>query len=292
MKKFLPIGLAGLLVMVIWIIPAMADVNVLADITKTKTITILETVTVDKDVTMLVRVIDLGTVAAEADAQVNQVNASNMACENCAEKVDTIEASVIGNSGITNVNQAAGNMNNQGNVVAVAVDHFTGPGKVRRHSGFANAQTSVDQKQGFYLVPGTDSTTQQVDQEATVVFDPQLVDSVNILFRTSEIFESVIDNVGITNVNQAAGQLNNQANATSLAECLDGSVALSETDLGQATISDPAGAVNTVLEVSALKDALIEGSILGNQGITFVNQSSGNLANQGNALGLSVAIHP
>ena len=110
---------------------------------------------------------------------------------------------------------------------------------------------------------------------------PNVVNSINILFRESVISGSINHNVGVTNVNQAAGQMNNQANATALAVCLDGAVALSETDLGQYSLG------NQVYETFTLKTASILGSINENQGVTFVNQTSGNMANQGNALSLS-----
>ena len=110
---------------------------------------------------------------------------------------------------------------------------------------------------------------------------PNVVNSTHILFRESTITGSINHNVGVTNVNQAAGQMNNQMNATAVAVCLDGAVALSETDLGQYSIG------NQVYETYTTKTASILGSINENRGVTFVNQTSGNMANQGNALSLS-----
>jgi len=148
-------------------------------------------------------------------------------------------------------------------------------------SGFANAQASVDQKQGLVIVGYvTDTETGEILGPIYEV-SPNVVNSINILFRESVISGSINHNVGVTNVNQAAGQMNNQANATALAVCLDGAVALSETDLGQYSLG------NQVYETFTLKTASILGSINENQGVTFVNQTSGNMANQGNALSLS-----
>jgi hypothetical protein len=316
MRKLLMIGLAWL-VMAAWAAPALADVNVYADIYKDKNIYVDEQITIYKLVTVEVEVITEGDQAAESDAIANQTNADNFACENCAEKQNWIIGSVLSNTGITNVNQAVGNMNNQGNITAVAIDNPAGGQPVddtntpshRRHhhhhhhshhchhqdgvrgcrgdthtpsdgdgtpshrSGISNAQASVDQKQGVIPV--------LIDDTPAEILSPNVVDSINILFRDSIITGSINHNVGVTNVNQAAGQMNNQANATALAVCLDGAVALSETDLGQYSLG------NQVYETFTTKTAQILGSINENRGVTFVNQTSGNMANQGNALSLS-----
>ena len=285
MRKLLLIGLAWL-VMVAWAAPALADVNVYADIYKDKDITVTETITILKFVTLTATVTTEGDQAAEADAIANQTNADNFACENCAEKQNYIIGSVLSNTGITNVNQAVGNMNNQGNINAVAIDNPPGgqpvpgePPTPSDRSGFANAQASVDQKQGVIpLVDDGIPTDLLVDR---AILSPNVVDSTHILFRDSIITGSINHNVGITNVNQAAGQMNNQANATALAVCLDGAIALSETDLGQYSLG------NQVYETFTTKTASILGSINENRGVTFVNQTSGNMANQGNALSLS-----
>jgi len=282
MRKLLMIGLASL-VMVAWAAPALADVNVYADIDKEKTITVTETITITKTATVDVLVEAEGDQAAEAMAIANQENADNYACENCAEKQNYILGSVLTNTGITNVNQSVGNMNNQGNITAIAIDlpppdGDDDDGTPSDRSGFANAQASVDQQQGVFIVDADGVTNLQVDGR---ILSPNVVNSTNILFRESLIQGSINHNVGVTNVNQAAGQMNNQANATALAVCLDGAVALSETDLGQYSLG------NQVYETFTLKTASILGSINENQGVTFVNQTSGNMANQGNALSLS-----
>jgi hypothetical protein len=243
----------------------MADVNVYADINKDKDIIVAEWLYKLKLVYLTVTVTEEGNKAAESLALVNQENEFNTACENCAEKRSDITSSVKVNEGITNVNQSTGNMNNQGNVVSVAVDNRqeNPPPVAPGESGFAEAQASVEQDNN--------------DNE---------INSVNILYRDSLIYDSVNDNTGITNVNQAAGQMNNQANATSLAVCRDGSVALSEADLGQAI-----SGLDSIHEDSTIKLASIDVSVLRNEGVTFVNQSSGNHGNQSNTLSLAVAIH-
>jgi hypothetical protein len=73
-------------------------------------------------------------------------------------------------------------------------------------------------------------------------------------------------------------------NATAIAACLGGAVALSEADLGQSTTS------STVTENDVVKTAEITGSVLNNHGVVFVNQTSGILGNQSNVLSLAVAL--
>jgi hypothetical protein len=295
MKKILVSSLA-LLFMTAMAMPASAFVVVFGEIEKDKLILVDEDVVKTKILDLTVTVNVSGGKAAEADAIVNQDNLNNSACENCAEKRDQISNSLNLNTGITNANQSAGNMNNQGNVVAVAVDSFQPPGTPppvppTQTGGFANAQASTSQLQGIIVFPrfrdeDLEPDNTNLDRTDGFILSPNVVRSVNILFRESAIRLSVNDNIGITNLNQAAGQMNNQANVTAIAACLDGSVALSEADLGQATIQ------NYVFESFTTKTATINASVNRNTGVTFVNQSSGNMANQANNLSLAVAIHP
>jgi hypothetical protein len=281
---------------------ASADVFVEADINKTKDITVTENITITKTINLDVIVSIAPGKAAEADGIINQVNQDNEACGNCAEKADTIIDSIGGgtsgqNSGIVNVNQSSGNMNNQGNAVSVAVDFVKvpptlppdvpppPPGQVG-NSGFANSQAHIEQVNG------------EEDEQG----EGNLVDTVNLLFRDALIETSINDNQGIVNVNQSPGQMNNQANLVSLAvsfvslEDGAGGVALSEADLGQVNVandaqesdSDPTSTSNPLVGIN--KTASIDGSINGNTGIVNVNQASGNMANQANNVSAAAVI--
>jgi len=271
MRKLLVVSSVWLLLMAGLAVYAMADVNVVVDVLKDKDVRVIETIVVNKVIDLNVAPdIQIGDHAAEALALVNQTNLTNSACENCAEKravigIDGGVGSVLNNSGITNVNQAVGNMNNQGNTVAVAVDNIVPPDQpgTPGSGGFAEAQAGADQ-----AVNGVN------------------IDSVNIIYRESVIQASVNNNQGITNVNQAAGQMNNQSNTTGLAACLDGEVALSEADLGQLV-----GPAIDVQENGTTKTASILTSVLSNTGVVFVNQTSGNAGNQSNTLSLAVSVH-
>jgi hypothetical protein len=283
---------------------ASADVFVEADITKHKDITVTENITISKtiDITAVVAVIP--TKAAEATGIINQVNQDNEACGNCAEKRDAIIGSIGGgeaNTGIVNVNQSSGNMNNQGNAVSVAVDvddpnppsnpppilpppPSENPPTIDPNGGFANSQAHVEQVNG------------QEDGEGP---GGNLVDTVNLLFRDAVIENSINGNRGIVNVNQSPGSMNNQANLISVAVSLRaGGVALSEADLGQVNSandvheSDTSPVSGDDFHIGINKSASITGSINGNAGIIGVNQASGNMANQANNVSAAAVVVP
>jgi hypothetical protein len=95
----------------------------------------------------------------------------------------TITGSINNNSGVVGVNQNAGNMNNQANLVALSV----GLG-----SQFALSEAALGQV----------NTDNRVTEVATVKFDL--------------ISNSINNNSGIVGVNQSVGNMNNQASAVSV----------------------------------------------------------------------------
>lgn len=232
---------------------ARADVFVSADVTLDKDIHVVEFVGKLKLVGLLAIIVNIPDKAAESEALFNQRNSRNKACENCAEKIDSITASVNNNTGITTVNQASGNMNNQGVAIAFA---FAPNGR----SGFADS-----------IAAGTQIMTRNI------------VDTINIPFRDANITRSINNNTGITAVNQAAGNINNQATAISIAFAGGNGVALSEALLGQVNTG------NSVIESNVVKSTSITASINGNTGIVGVNQAAGNMANQSNVVSISAA---
>jgi len=268
--------------------PASADVFVTATITKDKDITITETIHITKIVDIDAVVVIVTDKAAESDALVNQTNDLNEACTNCDEKTETTFNSGNSNAGILSVNQAAGNMNNQGNVVSAALDVRVGtppdggdepaPSEI---GGFAESQAAAEQDNVL-----------------------NIVDTINLLFRDSTIQDSYNDNTGIVHANQASGNMNNQANVLSIAVSLLGTntlpaVALSEADLGQnntanlnleSDAGDPGGDPTLPATIGINKTASLIGSVLGNTGIVGINQSAGNMANQANVVALSAVV--
>jgi hypothetical protein len=267
-------------------VPAFADVTVTALITKEKDITVIETIDVTKTVDVVATVSLRATKAAEGDTIINQSNIDNQACGNCAEKLDWINNSINGNIGAVAVNQAAGNMNNQANAVTAAVDSSEPvtppggtepPGDPTTPGGYAQAQASVDQRMGVTKTIGTNG-------DVVIGYEPNIINTVNVVFRDADMDGSVNDNLGIIQANQSAGNINNQSNAVTLALALSGGVALSEADLGQAN------AHNQVHEQDVTKNAEIVDSVDGNFGIVGVNQTSGNFANQANVVALGAAL--
>ena len=284
MRKLLLIGLAWL-VMVAWVAPALADVNVYADITKDKDITVDETLTISKTVVISATVTANNTeTAAEANALVNQTATLERALGNDAGgtsgnqmpvigeipgteniRVNTIQDSILFNVGIVGVNQDSGNMNNQANAIAVAVVDVTGVG------AFANPQAAAQQINVGNFVWEVDPTI--------------------ALRKADYLINAVNNNTGIVGVNQSVGNMNNQGNAVAVAagllrDTVGGVViALAEADLGQVN------AENIVLEQATQKLDWIQDSINTNHGITNVNQSAGNMNNQGNVVAISFT-HP
>jgi len=269
--------------------PASADVFVTATITKDKDITITETIHITKIVDIEAVVVITPDKAAESDALVNQTNDLNEACTNCDEKTETTFNSGNANAGILSVNQAAGNMNNQGNVVSAALDVRVGP-----PPGDGGDEPSPSDIGGF-------AESQAAAEQDNLL---NIVDTVNLLFRDSTIQDSYNDNTGIVHANQASGNMNNQANVLSIAVSLISTpglpaVALSEADLGQENIAnlnlesdagDPGGDPTLPATIGINKTASLIGSVLANTGIVGINQSAGNMANQANVVALSAVV--
>ncbi len=289
--------------------PAYADVTVTATISKTKDITVNESITISTNVSAQSFIDVTADKFAEADAIVNQSNHGNRACENCAEKTDQIGStdpsaapndSISGNTGYVSVNQAAGNMNNQGNAVSVAIDSgaFGGAPVVQPTTGgvgFAEANASIEQINGGFNSTATEGPP-------VIASDPNIVDSINIVFRTALITNAINANKGVVQVNQSPGQMNNQSNVLALAFSeRPGGVALAEADLGQfnqTNVSLESDGQHVVGEsvvgdgVGVNKTASIIGSINGNTGIVGVNQAAGNMANQANIVSFSAVMVP
>jgi hypothetical protein len=270
--------------------PASADVDVTVTVDKTKTITVTETITINKDVTITANVDRDLSRAAEASAMVNHTIDNNTVDRNINNALlgapdglrltrgaligpdGSPDGSIDGNTGVTGVNQDVGAMANQGNVwsVGITADDPSDP------DAFADAQAEVDQS----------VTANVVD----------LNDGDQVLF-TALIENSVNDNIGLTAVNQNAGNMNNQDNTVAAAAGLSSAaaanlsgvaVALAEAALGQETTGNTVDEGNNLGGTTKL--ALISGSVNDNIGITQVNQSVGNMGNQGNVAAVGAAL--
>ena len=269
MRRWLVLSIAGLIGFAT--VPASADVEVYVDYLKLKTVYVNEYIDIDKDVTIMVDVDVAPDRGSEAEALINQRNQDNEGCFNCAEKQDNIVGSVLDNSGLTVVNQAAGNMNNQGSAISISVDVLPGqpPEESPKTGGaFANAQAAADQRN-----KGNRQDANELAEKSA------LIDG------------SINGNSGVIHVNQAPGNMNNQANALAMAVGFgEGNVALAESDLGQVNKDNSVNesAAEGLTPVGVNKQATIIGSIVGNSGVVGVNQAAGNMANQANVVSFAV----
>jgi hypothetical protein len=106
-----------------------------------------------------------------------------------------IDTSINDNLGIVHVNQATGNMNNQGNALAIGVS-LVG-------DGVALAEADLGQV-------NCNNTVFESDSEVST--EPGF--GIN---KTATITDSVINNQGVVGVNQTAGNMANQANVVAIA---------------------------------------------------------------------------
>jgi hypothetical protein len=272
MKKVLLAGAATALLAA----PAFADGDLYASTDLWKTIYINEYIEVDNRVDVEVDVeIDVDK-AANASALANQRNEYNTACSNCAEKRSGIFNSANYNLGGVSINQAVGNMNNQGTLVSIAVD-TTGVVVTDDDDDDDDDDTGL----GF---AESQATAEQINNENDIK-------SFNILYRDALIFGSFNYNTGIIHANQAAGNMNNQLNVLTAAISLasGGGVALAEADLGQFNtghdVIESSDSPNHDFGIN--KSSTIEGSFNNNTGVFGANQASGNMANQANVVSIA-----
>jgi hypothetical protein len=253
--------------------------------TLAKTISETENVNVTTNVAIVQPVTAVVNDAAEASATANQTNQSNKDCGNCAEKLDVLDSSSDLNTGLTSINQAAGNDNNQGTLVSAAIDTYvpsSGGGGTTNDpgtgQGFAHAQAEATQVNG-----GTTAGDVALNND---------VEAVDLQYRTGTIVNSVNSNNGLAFVNQATGNNDNQINELSVAfsERPSG-VALAEADLGQFNTGNRVGEGDDGADPSAPigihKSDTISASMNDNVGVFGVNQSVGNNGNQANLVSVA-----
>lgn len=255
--------------------PVFGDVEVDITYDKTKTITKTVDINIDKVVSITALVDSTPERAAEAEALINQENNNNEACGNCAEKRSQIVDSLTDNNGVIDVNQAAGNMNNQANAVAISVDD--------RNITPDNPDTSFKEGQSF------------ADAQAAVEQDnnDNPVDATNLIEKSVLIEGSLNDNAGVVHANQSSGNMYNQANSLAMAVGFgDGGVALAEAALGQVNTNNQVFEAGEQGAESAIinKLATITESVNGNSGVVGVNQGTGNMGNQANVVAFAVVV--
>jgi hypothetical protein len=258
MKKLLALMLVGILVA--FAAPVLSSVedpgthcNVFFDVDVDKNVVKNEYRQVDKYLYLYVDAFIFVDEWAETEVVKCDLNEFNYADTFEVVNDDLIFESFNGFSGIAQVNQAAGSMNNQGNVVAVAVtnDAFSW--------ALAHSQAAVEKVNYF---------------NTHISYDDFLEDTIGFSFNGFS---------GIAQVNQAAGFMNNQDNAASVAANLGGNglVAVSDAFLTM-TNTD-----NNYFADFGNRTASIQNSFNGAAGIAQVNQGPGSMNNQANVVSIS-----
>jgi hypothetical protein len=180
------------------------------------------------------------------------VVAGNSLLEVDTVSTDTIVGSGNGGTGIINVNQASGSMNDQANLRAIAL--------------------SLDS-------PDATGTTAISLGGGAVLGDNQ-IDSTRAL-RSDVIDSSFQNSVGIIGVNQSSGNMNTQRNVLALA-LGGGAATLTEGELADLR------APNSLTQEGGSRIDTITNSFSNTQGIVQVTQSAGDLNVLGNNLAISL----
>jgi hypothetical protein len=305
MKKILTVFMAVAFLMGFSAL-AMADVTITGVIDKAKSKVVGEIVTIEKDHEIGVKQIVKPSSSAESQALKNDTNTGNSVTETPKEgreeeppdytyndateeytpvpgtgspavapipvtRAATIDASTFdAAAGVLNVNQAPGSMNNQGNADSLA---FGGDAAdilpVDPGTQGATAYTG-----GTFL--HAESSAEKINTDNAV--------AAELSNRTNLIDNAFIGVDGLVGVNQAAGNVNNQNNATALSVG-EAIASLSEADLGM-TNSGNIDSANW----TTTTDSLTNGAFGGASGILGVNQSSGNMNNQANVVAACVGL--
>jgi hypothetical protein len=184
-------------------------------------------------------------------------------------------------TGIANVNQSPGNMNNQANETAfsTANNGRDNPAVAVPYQGmYCEAQVVTVQYNGILYDPKTDRRANAFN---TLLYsDNSLFDTINGSFNGF---------TGIANVNEAAGYLNNQGNAVAIAGGIDQNIVKAASNVMLAQNN----AFNSVLDGgaanfpgNATSDAM--NNSFGNAfGVANVNQAAGSLNNQKNVVAIA-----
>lgn len=249
---------------------------VFVDVFKDKDIEVDVTIDKIKNVDILVdappMILDAAAQSSSIKVQINKHNTVDLDAFTDPDGVGFDDAyntlmdhSVNHNTGITQFNQDVGNMVNQANVVSIALTEPDGD-----DTSFVDSQAAQT----------------QINKHNTVTEVGRLIEADP---DTEAILDhSVNHNLGITQVNQNSGNMNNQDNNLSVALGLSGSavVALSEADLGQVNKHNSVTSTNTV------KVADMQWSVRRNSGVTSVNQSVGNMNNQDTSISFAAFAGP
>lgn len=214
---------------------------------------------------------------------------------NFPTKTASITASFNNGTGIANVNQAPGNLNNQANEVALSLGNegtlAAGATEPTTFYGmYCEAQVVTVQYNGILYDPTNDTRTAAGNTYNTGGFN-----------KSDNIGNSFNGFTGIANVNQSAGSLNNQGNAVAIAGGVDQvivkaatNVMLAQNNAYSQMVESTAGAGTGTGVGNNTSDTIRNNAFGGAFGVFNVNQSSGSLNNQKNvvAIGFSGPVAP
>jgi hypothetical protein len=270
MKKHL-LASTALILGAAFAMPAMADVIVTGTVTKDEDIVVREFITETKTVTITVTQDFIAFTAAQAVSVYNQRNTGNIlrrdfddplpgtatdpatfSCATCGPAAVTVTAATIlasynNNTGVVLWNQDVGNNANQANNITIAV------------------------AENAYYARSVNSAEQRTERNFSFVF------GIFPLVTKSAVMDgSVRQNTGVVMINQNAGFASNQYNSLTAALSLDtgAGVALADADLGQWNQN------NQTFDFNSTRVGTISNSVVSNQGVTAVNQNTGNFNNQ------------
>ncbi|MFH0809885.1 MAG: hypothetical protein V2A77_05390 [Pseudomonadota bacterium] len=191
--------------------------------------------------------------SAEAHAEVYDGLEHNVITESGGQSVANIRDGFAGASGIVSVNQSPGNNNNQGNAVS------------------------------FSCVEADGGTALMADGSAQVLNRDNLLEATDMMRANVMDRGAFQDFTGALQINQSAGNLNNQNNILCIAAGGHGVVAMTDAALGQQV------AGNTIHEMRVMKqDIIAAGAFNNTSGVVSINQSSGCGNNQTNIIVISL----
>ncbi len=266
--------------------PAMADIQVTGTLDIDKDITIDVDTTKDKSIVVGVEMDVILDGSAQSNAAINatiddvSVGAINdSVTDQGIDKTASTTDSVNRNTGIVQFNQDAGNVSNQGNVMAAAAV-FTAvdsdDSQVVMSEAYADQRISDSESTHEEDFDNLAGLVDLVDGEFVVDLDGDFDFDL-----TAEITNSYNGNAGVVMGNQNVGNANNQHNLLSLAVGDNALVALSDAGLGQENSG------NVLNDVNTLKTATVTNSMNGNTGIVAVNQSTGAFNNQATVISVA-----
>lgn len=259
---------------------AMAEdiqgITVDANFIKDKDTYVTENIYREKAVFLQATVAPEVTKMSEALSMANQWTADNVMSESYTRRTDTITNAVNNNTGLTILNQTAGDLNNQASSASGAANAGSG-GVV-----YSEAQSGAEQNAKNNVLSERDLTWFSSDPNA-IDGDPNT--PTRVAGKTATITNAIKNNLGVVHVNQSVGNMNSQANTLALATSFgDGGVVITDAVLGQQQTG------NQVTEYNVLREAVLTDAVKFNTGIVSLNQSAGSLSNQANVVAIGVAI--